>query len=65
MLLSNQHKHITNELKETVPLQNAAPKRPPIAISTKQKPEKKVGAKREKENIISCEVKKYLKPDWN
>lgn len=41
MLLSNQHKHITNELKETVPLQNAAPKRPPIAISTKQKPEKK------------------------
>lgn len=41
MLLSNQHKHITNELKETVPLQNAAPKRPPIAISTEQKPEKK------------------------
>lgn len=45
MLLSNQLKHNTNELKEIVPLQNAAPMRLTVAFSTpalmrKQKPEK-------------------------
>lgn len=57
MLLSNQHKHITNELKETVPLQNAAPKRPPIAISTKQKPEKKWEQREKKRTTFLVKLK--------
>lgn len=57
MLLSNQHKHITNELKETVPLQNAAPKRPPIAISTKQKPEKKWEQREKKRTSFLVKLK--------
>lgn len=57
MLLSNQHKHITNELKETVPLQNAAPKQPPIAISTKQKPEKKWEQREKKRTSFLVKLK--------
>lgn len=57
MLLSDQHKHITNELKETVPLQNAAPKRPPIAISTKQKPEKKWEQREKKRTSFLVKLK--------
>lgn len=57
MLLSNQHKHITNELKATVPLQNAAPKRPPIAISTKQKPEKKWEQREKKRTSFLVKLK--------